>query len=103
ATEQAGFSAGAYQLRFLQLLATPLLFSAMVLLAAAFSLRLVRLGGLGGLAGAGVALGFVLFFFNEFAGALAGADIVPLGLAAWAPPVVALLSGVALLCYTEDG
>jgi lipopolysaccharide export system permease protein len=84
-------------------LATPLLFTAMVLLAAAFSLRLVRLGGLGGLAGAGVALGFVLFFFNEFAGALAGADIVPLGLAAWAPPVVALLSGVALLCYTEDG
>lgn len=103
ATKQAGFSAAAYQLRLQQLLATPLLFTAMVLLAAAFSLRLVRLGGLGGLAGAGVALGFVLFFFNEFAGALAGADIVPLGLAAWAPPLVALLSGIALLCYTEDG
>jgi hypothetical protein len=23
--------------------------------------------------------------------------------AAWAPPVVALLSGLMLLCYTEDG
>jgi hypothetical protein len=22
---------------------------------------------------------------------------------AWAPPLVALLSGLALLCYTEDG
>lgn len=102
-TEQAGFSANGYRLRFQQLLATPLLFSAMSILAAAFSLRLVRLGGLGGLVGAGVAIGFVFFFFNEFAGALAGADILPLMAAAWAPPVIALLSGLTLLCYTEDG
>ena len=55
-TEQAGFSAAGYRLRFQQLLATPLIFAAMSILAAAFSLRLARLGGLGGLAGAGVAL-----------------------------------------------
>ena len=102
-TEQAGFSGNGYRLRFQQLLATPVLFAAMSILAAAFSLRLARLGGLAGLAGAGVGLGFVVFFFNEFAGALAGADIIPLFAAAWAPPVVALLSGLALLCYTEDG
>ena len=102
-TEQAGFSASGYRLRFQQLLATPLLFAAMSILAAAFSLRLARLGGLAGLAGAGVALGFVMFFFNQFAGALAKADIIPLFAAAWAPAVVALLAGVTLLCYTEDG
>lgn len=102
-TEQAGFSAAGYRLRFQQLLATPLLYAAMSILAAAFSLRLARLGGLAGLAGAGVALGFVFFFFNEFSGALAGADIIPLAAAAWAPPLVALLSGLTLLCYTEDG
>ncbi|WP_332769331.1 LptF/LptG family permease [Phenylobacterium sp.] len=102
-TEQAGFSAGGYRLRHQQLLATPVLFAAMSILAAAFSLRLARLGGLAGLAGAGVGLGFVVFFFNEFSGALADADIIPLFAAAWAPPVVALLSGLALLCYTEDG
>ena len=102
-TEQAGFSANGYRLRFQQLLATPVLFAAMLILAAAFSLRLARLGGLAGLAGAGVGLGFVVFFFNEFSGALADADIIPLFAAAWAPPVVALLSGLALLCYTEDG
>lgn len=102
-TEQAGFSAMGYRLRFQQLLATPLLFSAMSILAAAFSLRLARLGGLAGLAGAGVALGFVMFFFNQFAGALARADIIPLYAAAWAPALVALLAGVTLLCYTEDG
>lgn len=102
-TEQAGFSAAGYRLRFQQLLATPILFAAMSVLAAAFSLRLARLGGLAGLAGAGVSLGFIFFFFNAFAGALAEADILPLEAAAWAPPVVALLSGLALLCYTEDG
>ena len=102
-TEQAGFSARGYRLRFQQLLATPVLFAAMSILAAAFSLRLVRLGGLAGLAGAGVGLGFLVFFFNQFSGALADADIIPLFLAAWAPPVVALLAGLGMLCYTEDG
>ena len=102
-TEQAGFSAAGYRLRFWQLLATPVLYAAMAVLAAAFSLRLARLGGLAGLAGAGVALGFVLFFFNQFAGALARADIIPLFAAAWAPAVVALLSGLSLLFFTEDG
>ena len=102
-TEQAGFSASGYRLRFQQLLATPLLFAAMCILAAAFSLRLVRLGGLAGLAGAGVALGFVMFFFNQFAGALGKADILPLSAAAWSPAILALLAGITLLCYTEDG
>ena len=102
-TEQAGFGAGSYRLRFQQLLATPLLFAAMTILAGAFSLRLARLGGLAGLAGTGVAIGFVFFFFNQFAGALAGAEIIPLFAAAWAPPVITLLSGLTLLCYTEDG
>lgn len=102
-TEQAGFSASGYRLRFQQLLATPLLFAAMLILAAAFSLRLARLGGLAGLAGAGVAIGFAVFFFNQFSGALGRAEIIPLFMAAWAPAVVALLSGVSLLCYTEDG
>ncbi|MGZ6020856.1 MAG: LptF/LptG family permease, partial [Phenylobacterium sp.] len=104
-TEDSGFSASGHRLRlrFQQLLATPLMFAAMAILAAAFSLRLVRLGGLAGLAGAGFALGFVVFFFNQFSGALGRADIIPLFAAAWAPAVVALLSGLTLLCYTEDG
>jgi lipopolysaccharide export system permease protein len=102
-TEDSGFSASGYRLRFEQLLATPLMFAAMAILAAAFSLRLVRLGGLAGLVGAGAALGFVIFFFNQFSGALGRADIIPLFAAAWAPAVVAMLSGLTLLCYTEDG
>lgn len=104
-TEDSGFSASGHslRLRFQQLLATPVMYAAMAILAAAFSLRLVRLGGLAGLAGAGFVLGFIVFFFNQFSGALGRADIIPLFAAAWAPAVVALLSGLTLLCYTEDG
>jgi lipopolysaccharide export system permease protein len=101
--EAAGFSATTYRLRFHQLLATPLLFTAMSILGAAFSLRLMRLGGLAMLAASGVGLGFVLFFFNQFCGALGRADVIPPILAAWSPPILALLSAFTLLCYTEDG
>ena len=102
-TEQAGFSATGYRLELDELLASPLLLAAMSVLAAAFSLRLIRLGGLATLAGSGVALGFVLFFFNQFCRALGTAGAIPPAAAAWTPPVLALLSGFTLLCYTEDG
>jgi lipopolysaccharide export system permease protein len=29
--------------------------------------------------------------------------VIPTYAAAWAPPALALLSGLSLLCYTEDG
>jgi lipopolysaccharide export system permease protein len=101
--KDAGLTSTAYQLQLDQLFATPVLYSAMAVLAAAFSLRLFRLGGLAGLAGAGVALGFAFFFFNEVCGALGRSGIIPTYAAAWAPPTLALLSGLTLLCYTEDG
>jgi lipopolysaccharide export system permease protein len=101
--QDAGLSSTAYELQFQQLLATPLLYCAMAVLAAAFSLRLMRLGGLAGLAGAGVALGFAFFFFNAVCGALGRSGIIPAYAAAWAPPTLALLSGLTLLSYSEDG
>lgn len=102
-TERAGFSATLYRMQLDTLLATPVMFAGMSVLAAAFSLRLLRLGGLAGFAGSGVALGFILFFFNQFCSALGKAEVIPPALAAWAPPLIALLGGFTLLCYTEDG
>jgi lipopolysaccharide export system permease protein len=101
--ESAGFSSAPYRLRYQQLMATPILFAGMSVLAAAFSLRLMRLGGLAGLAGAGVALGFTIFFFDRLCGALGGAEVIPVFIAGWTPPIIALLAGFTLLCYTEDG
>ncbi len=102
-TEQAGFSATGYRLELQDLLATPVMFAAMSVLAAAFSLRLIRLGGLAVLAGSGVGLGFVIFFFNEFCRGLGKAGAIPPFVAAWTPPLIALLAGFTLLCHTEDG
>ncbi len=101
--EEAGFSAVAYRLRLQQLLAAPFLFTAMAILAAAFSLKLARLGGLAVLAGVGVASGFLIFFFDELCASLAKADVAPAFAAAWIPPILALLSAFTLLFYTEDG
>ena len=101
--QDSGLTSTAYQLQLQQLFATPLLYAAMAVLAAAFSLRLIRLGGLAGLAGAGVALGFAFFFFDQVCGALGRSGIIPTLAAAWAPPTLALLSGLTLLSYTEDG
>ncbi len=75
----------------------------MAILAAAFSLRLSRLGDLARLALAGVALGFAVFFLNQFCGALGNSEEAPALLAAWATPLLALLAGLTVLCYTEDG
>ncbi len=102
-TEAAGISATAYRLQYQQLLATPLMYAAMATLAAAFSLRLLRLGGLVQLAASGVGLGFVFFFFNEVCSALGRSEALPAVVAGWAPPLLALIAGVTLLCFTEDG
>ena len=102
-TERAGFSATGYRLQFDQLLATPLMFAGMSVLAAAFSLRLMRLGGLARLAAAAAALGFAIFFLNQLCNALGRADVIPPFFAAFTPPLLALLSGFTMLCYTEDG
>ena len=102
-TERAGFSATAYRMQLHQLLATPLMFAGMSILAAAFSLRLLRLGGIGVLAASGVALGFGFFFFSQLCSTLGRAGVVPPLAAAWTPPILVLLAGVTLLFYTEDG
>jgi lipopolysaccharide export system permease protein len=48
-------------------------------------------------------LGFVLFFFDDLCGTLGSTEVIPPFIAGWAPPLIALLAGVTLLCYTEDG
>lgn len=101
--EDAGFSSTAYRLRLHQLLATPLVFAAMSVLAAAFSLRLMRLGDLARMSAAAVVLGFAFFFVNQATAAFGSADVIAPAVAAWLPPLLALLAGLTLLVYTEDG
>jgi len=101
--DAAGFSSTAYRLRLQQLLATPLMFAAMSILAAAFSLRLMRLGDLARMSTAAVVLGFGFFFINQAAAAFGSAEVIPPWLAAWLPPLLTALAAFTLLFYTEDG
>ena len=101
--ENAGFTSTTYRLRFQQLLATPLVFAAMSILAAAFSLRLMRLGDLARMSVAAVVLGFAFFFLNQFSSAMGSAEVVAPFVAAWLPPVLTALAAFTLLFYTEDG
>ena len=76
----------------------------MVMLAAAFFLTAqARLAAWTLRAAAGVAAGFLLYFFSQFTYALGLAATLPVLLAAWAPAAIALLLSLAFLFFNEDG
>lgn len=101
--ESAGFSAMRHRLYFHQLLSTPLLLASMVLLAALFSMRLPRRGGVLLLVVSGLMTGFGLLFVTDIIHALGLSGTLPLALSAWMPPLACALSGLALLLHLEDG
>ena len=101
--EGAGFSALRHRLYWYSLLSLPLLFCAMVFMAASFSLRLARLGGTPQLVLAAVLSGFGVYFLGDVTGALGQSGILPTPLAALAPAAAASLLGMTLLFHEEDG
>ncbi len=101
--EAAGFSAMRHRLYFQQLLSTPLLLAGMVLLAALFSMRLPRRGGVMIMIVTGLVAGFTLLFMTDIIHALGLSGTLPLLLAAWMPPGASFLLGLALLLHLEDG
>jgi lipopolysaccharide export system permease protein len=101
--EATGLSSVAHQLQWHRLLAMPLLFAAMILVGAAFSLRPQRLGGTMLRVGAGVTTGFLLYFLSDLIFRLGRNDSIPLVLAGWAPAGLTALIGITFLLYLEDG
>jgi lipopolysaccharide export system permease protein len=101
--ERSGFSAIRHRLQFQTLLALPLLCGTMSLLAAGFSMRPSRRGGVARMIGSGVASGFALFVVSKVAEEVGSSGALPPVLAAWAPAAAGLLLSVALLLHLEDG
>jgi lipopolysaccharide export system permease protein len=101
--EGAGFSALRHRLHFHSLLALPVLAAAMLLLAAGFSTRVARRGGVAQMIALGVASGFALFLLDRISGEFGEAGSLPVVLAAWAPAGVGLLASLGLLLHLEDG
>jgi lipopolysaccharide export system permease protein len=101
--EDTGFSALPHRLQFQALIAEPFLLTAMVLIAAVFSLRLTRRGGTILLVGAGAITGFLLLMLTDILHALSLGATIPVSLAAWTPAGVSLMAGGAILLHLEDG
>jgi lipopolysaccharide export system permease protein len=101
--ERAGFSARKHQVWLQRELALPLTLAAMVLLAAGFTMRHVRFGRSGPMVLMAVLAGFGMFFLRNFAQVLGENGQIPVVLAAWAPPAVALLAALGLLVQQEEG
>lgn len=101
--DAAGFSALPHRLQLHRLLALPMLFAAMVLLAATFSMRPQRRGRVGLIIMAGLLTGFLLYFMSNFVFAIGLSGTIPVVLAAWTPAGVSLMLGVAMLLHLEDG
>jgi lipopolysaccharide export system permease protein len=101
--ERAGLSAQRYRVHYQFLLAQPLLFCSMVLVAATFSLRLFRMGHVTRMVVSGILAGFVLFLANHVSRALGGGGTLPPVIAAWWPAVIAFLASLTVLFFQEDG
>lgn len=101
--ERSGFSSLRHRLHFHSLLALPLLAATMALVAAGFSMRPARRGGVSRMIASGVAAGFALFVISKVAEEFGQSGALPVVLAAWAPAVAGLLLAVALLLHMEDG
>lgn len=101
--QETGFSAARFRMYYHALLAEPAFFAAMVLLAAAVSLTPPRFQGTGFLIMLGAGLGFFIFFIDSFLQAFGISQKIPVLLAAWAPPSITSLLGVATILHLEDG
>jgi len=101
--EKTGFNANRTRLHYYALLAEPMLYLGMVLIAAAFSLRPPRKGGTLTLIVAGLITGFGFFFLRDLAHALGTSGTIPLAVAAWIPAICSVLTGIAGLLQSEDG
>jgi len=101
--DRAGFSARQHRVWLQTELALPLLLVAMVLVGAGFTMRHTRFGGTGPMILGALLMGFSLFFIRNFAQVLGENGQLPVYLAAWSPPIAAILLALALILHMEDG
>jgi lipopolysaccharide export system permease protein len=101
--QNAGLSAAAYTLQYQKLLSRPFLLASMVLIAAAFSLRFFRFGGVQKMVLGGVAAGFLIYVGSKLTDDLSKAEMISPIVAAWLPTAVGGLAGFLALLHLEDG
>ena len=85
------------------MLSRPFLLASMVLLAAAFSLRFARMGGVQKMVLGGVLSGFLLYVLSKITEDMSKTELLSPVTAAWAPVLIGGLTGFLVLLYQEDG
>lgn len=99
----AGFAALQHRIWYQMQLSNPLMLSAMVLIAAGFTMGHTRFGRTGLMVLGAILLGFGVYFIRDFAEVLGQSGQIPAAMVAWAPPVAAIMLALGLLLHTEDG
>jgi lipopolysaccharide export system permease protein len=102
-SESSGLATAGYRLQYHKLIAQPFLLAAMVMLAAAVSLRFFRFGGVQKMVLSGVGAGFLLYVLSKVTEDLSKAELMHPIAAAWLPVFVGGLTGFLALLYQEDG
>ena len=101
---EAGFDTTRLRIHFHSLLAIPVLFLAMVCVAASIALKpSQRSGGTLRMIITGIFTGFLIFFMMNFLKAMGASGQLPVLMAAWSPACIVLLFGLGFLLQTEDG
>ena len=103
AAQAAGFSATRQQLYLYTLYALPILFAAMVFMAASFSLKPSREGGVIKVILLSAACGFGVYFFSDMTRVMGQSGTLPILLAAGAPAIASIFIGMTLVFNQEDG
>ncbi|SMR71726.1 lipopolysaccharide export system permease protein [Aliiroseovarius halocynthiae] len=101
--EAAGFSARSHRVWLHMELAMPVFLVAMVLIGAGFTMRHTRFGRTGVMVLYALMMGFGIYFIRNFAQILGENGQIPIILAAWAPPIAAILLPLGILLHLEDG
>ena len=100
--ESLGFPTTKFRIFYNALLADPILFMAMVFLAAGVSLRPPRHGKIFLMVSSGVVIGFLVFIADNFLQAWGLSETIPPFVAGWAAPLITLVFGVSVMLYREE-
>ncbi|MFQ5622768.1 MAG: LPS export ABC transporter permease LptG [Paracoccaceae bacterium] len=101
--EKSGFSAVRHRQYLLREIASPLLYVAMAMIGAAFTMRHARFGHAGVMVLMAVMSGFCLYFFRDVLNSFGGAGELPILISVWIPPLAGIMLSLALLLHLEDG
>jgi lipopolysaccharide export system permease protein len=101
--ERTGFKSSSLKIHFHSMLAIPLFFASLIIIAACVTLRPPRSQNTFKMIAIGVGSGFALFFISNFMKALGASDQIPIIVAAWSPVMISAFAGIGILLFLEDG